>query len=386
MLFMLTTAAVVMGSCPGEWVDVHSPGSACTTASGRDGAPLSLVFSDEFYLSSRTFGDGHDSRWTALDLAPTTNEQINYYNSSLAFTQAGNLVLRTTSDDVVIPGTTETRHLQTAMLQTWNKFCFSEGAAEIRAQLPGRSNQAGLWPAFWLMGNLGRATFTDSTDGIWPYVFDECVSATDADCEANQCTAQRISACDANPGHGLNPHQGRGSPEIDVIEVQPGEYVNEYATSSYWASLGCAAPDQPTSDAVRMTQPFVSTSLQAAPGMPRDAIQRPQTGCVPQRYVNVSGQSAVQWYPELSILAPGSASSSYTVGTNYEFWGEVGLSPASRLSQTPCRVMRKACLTPTHRRDAPRLLSYFPTFLVSPRGSTFLRTAAARGCRQTRSR
>ena len=98
------------------------------------------------------------------------------------------------------------------MLQGWNKFCFSEGIAEIRAQMPGIWDQEGLWPAFWLMGNLGRATFTASTEGVWPWIFDECVERDDdAECAANQCSSQRISACDGSPGFGLHAYQGRGA-------------------------------------------------------------------------------------------------------------------------------------------------------------------------------
>ena len=73
------------------------------------------------------------------------------------------------------------------------------------------------------MGNLARATFEASSEGIWPFSFDTCVHPDNAtDCEGSQCRAQRISACDATPGHGLNPLQGRGSPEIDIIEAMPG--------------------------------------------------------------------------------------------------------------------------------------------------------------------
>ena len=329
MLWILAAVAARAraASCSGEWIDIDSPDSACNDVSQRSGTPLTLVFSDEFEVDDRTFHDGDDSRFTGLNLAPNTNEQVNYYNSSLAFTSGGVLMLRTTSEDVTLPtsdgAVPEVRHLQTAMLQTWNKFCFSEGATEIRARLPGRSSQEGLWPAFWMMGNLGRATFDRSTDGIWPWIFDECVEPDDPDCAANQCNSQRISACNGSPGHGLLPYQGRGSPEIDVIEVQPGKYVNDYGSMDYFATLGCSTPSEQTKSAVRMRQPFVSTSLQAAPGMPRDALERPKTGCVPQTFVNQSGGLLTQWYqPDLNIFDPGSASSSYQVGVNYEFYGD----------------------------------------------------------------
>ena len=303
-----------------EWVDVDTPPEACSATSERDGRVLSLVFSDEFEVDGRTFADGQDSRWTAIDHAPITNEQINYYNSSLAHTAGGKLRLVSTSDDAVYDtfsatgnpgGPYETRHLQTAMLQGWNKFCFSEGIAEVSTKMPGEWHQAGLWPAFWLMGNLGRATYTASTEGIWPWIFNEstCVSPEDdvAECDANQCTSQRISACNATPGFGLNAYQGRGAPEIDVIEVQPGNVTLEYDPFDLWRE-GCAPATAAARAAVRMQQPFISTSLQAAPGFPNGSLQRPADSCLPQDYTTprstwqspLFAEKLPQWCPELA--------------------------------------------------------------------------------------
>ena len=45
---------------------------------------------------------------------------------------------------------------------------------EVRLRLPGKSDIGGLWPAFWLMGNLGRATYEHSTNMMWPWSFNEC--------------------------------------------------------------------------------------------------------------------------------------------------------------------------------------------------------------------
>ena len=45
---------------------------------------------------------------------------------------------------------------------TWNKFCFTGGILEVSLQLPGPHNSGGLWPAFWLMGNLAKATNAQS--------------------------------------------------------------------------------------------------------------------------------------------------------------------------------------------------------------------------------
>lgn len=39
------------------------------------------------------------------------------------------------------------KHVQTAMLQGWNKFCYIGGIAEFKAKLPGKAKDGGLWPA-----------------------------------------------------------------------------------------------------------------------------------------------------------------------------------------------------------------------------------------------
>lgn len=164
------------------------------------------------------------------DHAEPSCAQVSYYNGSLPVTHAGKLHMPVVKhyvapmkDDtgMYLDGTE--KFYQTAMIQTWNKFCFSQsGIVEMKARLPGKSTMPGLWPAFWIMGNLGRATLEDSTDGIWPFSYDECVEGGSEDCETSQCHSQRISACDDKPGHGLNPRQGRGSPEVDILEAMPG--------------------------------------------------------------------------------------------------------------------------------------------------------------------
>ncbi|KAI9985953.1 hypothetical protein PInf_024744 [Phytophthora infestans] len=119
-----------------------------------------------------------------------------------------------------------------AMVQSWNKFCYQGGMLEVRAQLPGVTDPDSgnpdvalgedgkvqstkyypTWPGIWMLGNLGRAIFSASTNRMWPYSYNEC------DADVFDPSFQRISACDSNPGYGLNPNQGRGAPEIDVLE------------------------------------------------------------------------------------------------------------------------------------------------------------------------
>ncbi|KAE8972425.1 hypothetical protein PF011_g25643 [Phytophthora fragariae] len=47
---------------------------------------------------------------------------------------------------------------------------------------------------------------------MWPFSYDKCEP------DLFDTSYQRISACNDNPGYGLNPNQGRGAPEIDVLE------------------------------------------------------------------------------------------------------------------------------------------------------------------------
>lgn len=47
-------------------------------------------------------------------------------------------------------------NFRSAMLQSWNKFCFTTGYIEVKVSLPGTPQAPGFWPAVWTMGNLVR--------------------------------------------------------------------------------------------------------------------------------------------------------------------------------------------------------------------------------------
>ena len=80
-----------------------------------------------------------------------------------------------------------------------------------------------LQPAFWTMGNLGRAGYMESTAGMWPYSYDTCEGSGKQ--LWSGLDGQLITACPTDPpgvdraAWGLNPGQGRGAPEFDVFEV-----------------------------------------------------------------------------------------------------------------------------------------------------------------------
>jgi beta-glucanase (GH16 family) len=125
------------------------------------------------------------------------------------------------------------------MISSWNKFCFTGGILASSVTLPGANNVLGLWPAVWAMGNLGRAGYGASLDGMvclrslsfffplvnahfanpqpqWPYSYDTCDVGTlsnqtlpdnsgpqaafntggdNKDAELSFLPGQRLSAC-----------------------------------------------------------------------------------------------------------------------------------------------------------------------------------------------
>ena len=187
--------------------------------------------SDEFNAPGRTFKDGDDPTWTALDKSDDDSSAAgggsqHFYNSSaISTTKDGYLEIRSTIDK------TEWKHLdekdkkykdvkkdfKSGMLQSWNKFCFTGGILEVDVIFPGDPSIGGLWPAIWLLGNLGRATYEASTNNIWPFSYDKC--------DRKMQAAQTISACNLQNHFGLNALQGRGATEIDLIEIMAGEDV-----------------------------------------------------------------------------------------------------------------------------------------------------------------
>merc|ERR1719424_782895 len=100
------------------------------------------------------------------------------------------------------------------MVMGFNKFCFRGGVVEISAKLPSAAHTGGLWPALWVFGNLGKATYMKSTNMMWPWSYNQC--------SKKHVKAQEISACAKALHYEMQAGQGRGATEIDILEVQPG--------------------------------------------------------------------------------------------------------------------------------------------------------------------
>jgi beta-glucan synthesis-associated protein KRE6 len=174
---------------------------------------------------------------------PDTNNPLHYYSQETIKTN-DNGALEIAVDLTVgnftnaVTGQTETKEVRSGMLSSWNKVCFTGGIVEVSVKLPGDHRSAGLWPAFWMMGNLARATYVESTEGTWPFSTNVCSYQTN--------TSQKLNACNAtdffNPSQ---PGRGRGAPEIDILEVMQMDI---------WSTPTYEAP------------PVLSASLQVAPG------------------------------------------------------------------------------------------------------------------------
>ncbi|KAG6613270.1 Beta-glucan synthesis-associated protein [Phytophthora cinnamomi] len=204
--------------------------------------------SDEFNTEGRSFDAGDDHLWTALELPDGVNAALEVYSTNMTGTECdtdGNCYFYINTTDETIEKTVWNNYIsppgyqtvyfyyRSGMVQTWNKFCFQGGMIEVRARLPGAVSSASgnpdvktgsttvraanidyypTWPGIWMMGNLGRALFTGSTARMWPFSYNEC---NDTIFDSQN---QRISACDDNPGSGMKANQGRGAPEIDILE------------------------------------------------------------------------------------------------------------------------------------------------------------------------
>uniref|UniRef100_A0AAV1UC11 Beta-glucan synthesis-associated protein n=1 Tax=Peronospora matthiolae TaxID=2874970 RepID=A0AAV1UC11_9STRA len=229
------------------WVDPETPQEVHAWETSR-GDTWELVMSDEFNTPGRSFRPGDDHMWTSIEKPDGVNAAMEIYAHNKTTTACDEshgvcsfqieleesvIQLRVWNGFLSTPGFQNvTFFYRGGMVQSWNKFCMQGGLVEIRAQLPGALSESSgnpdisldssgraqslryypAWPGIWMMGNLGRAIFSGSTNRMWPFSYDAC------DPDTFDPKNQRISACDADPGSGMNPHQGRGAPEIDILE------------------------------------------------------------------------------------------------------------------------------------------------------------------------
>ncbi len=225
----------------GNWglVDLDTPRDVYTKNDYVNGKSWQLVFSDEFNRDGRTFYPGDDPYWEAVDLHYWQTNNMEWYDPAAITTKNGSLQITLSRKE------THGLNFQGGLLSSWNKFCFTGVLIETSAILPGINNVVGLWPAVWTMGNLGRAGYGASLEGMWPYTYDACDLGTSANQTLNGLPlaalsggdptengvlsflpGQRLSRCtctgESHPGpvHSDGTYVGRSAPEIDVFEAQ----------------------------------------------------------------------------------------------------------------------------------------------------------------------
>ncbi|KAH8080230.1 glycoside hydrolase family 16 protein [Filobasidium floriforme] len=223
-------------------IDSDTPQEAYFHTSLETGEQWELVFSDEFEREGRTFWEGDDPFWEAENYHYWTTNNLEWYDPRAVTTEGGSLKItlsRTPNHGLNYTG---------GLINSWNKFCFTGGYVEASISLPGTSDVYGLWPAFWLMGNLARPSYGGTTDGMWPYSYDTCDIGTLPNQTLNgkpevaltsgsqyepylgslsYLIGQRFSACTCpdDPSHpGPKKADGtwkaRSAPELDIVEAQ----------------------------------------------------------------------------------------------------------------------------------------------------------------------
>ncbi|KAJ6600808.1 beta-glucan synthesis-associated [Mycena sp. CBHHK59/15] len=287
-------------------IDLDTPANAYTLNSLYTGKEMKLVFSDEFNTDGRSFYPGQvklivigdDPYWEAVDLHYWATNNMEWYDPGAVTTRNGALeiTLSATPTKGLDYQGGGSSHLGKTVLQNRmalqltglyrNKFCFTGGLVVTSATLPGTTNIHGLWPAFWTMGNLGRAGYGASLDGMWPYTYDACdvgtapnqtrddlpaIALTSGSTdepyngELSYLTGQRLSRCtcsgESHPGpiHSDGTYVGRSAPEIDVFEAQIQNEHGAVSQSGQWAPFNAGYVWFNTSDTYSISDPTIST-------------------------------------------------------------------------------------------------------------------------------
>lgn len=216
-------------------IDPDTPSSA-KTRTGDNGKKMTLAFSDEFNDAGRTFYDGDDPYFQGMDFWYGVTGDLEWYDPDAVTTQDGFLALKFEAFK------NHNLNYRSGMLQSWNKLCFKGGYMEASISLPGRGDTVGFWPGFWAMGNLGRPGFAATTDGMWPYSYDD---VCDAGITPNQSDPDGLSwlpgmklpACTCSGEDHPSPGKSRSAPEIDAIEASV-EYLQP---ATQGAAIGTAS-------------------------------------------------------------------------------------------------------------------------------------------------
>ena len=125
----------------------------------------------QFNTDGRTFYPNEDPYWEALDAWYWQTSDDEWDDPANIVTAGGNLEITLTKED---NASSHDRGYLGGMIQSWNKLCLTGGYVEMAVSLPGDTKVQGLWPAGWLLANIGRAGYGATLDGTWPYSYETC--------------------------------------------------------------------------------------------------------------------------------------------------------------------------------------------------------------------
>jgi beta-glucanase (GH16 family) len=246
-------------------IDPHTPDNVKTRISTFDGSKLELVFSDEFNDPNRTFYPGDDPFWTAPNIWYGATQDLEWYDPDAVTTGNGTLQLRLDA----FPN--HNLQYRSGMLNSWNQLCFKGGVFEVSASLAGPAGVPGLWPGAWTMGNLGRPGYKATTEGVWPYTYDNCdvgITPNQSDPDGlSHLPGQKLNSCTCKGEDHPSPGIGRGAPEIDILEgsVDPNNRIGVVTQSFQVAPFDVYY--RPNSDFMQMPN-YNTTQMNAYCGGP----------------------------------------------------------------------------------------------------------------------
>ena len=204
------------------WVDPTTPYFARSTSLVNYTNNLTLVFSEEFnatWAANRTWNATYtlpgeaNHKWSATYQLNSDTYGDTFLHPQMLYTSNSTLHLTARHERFGGAG------FLGSQLSSWNRFCFQGGYLEVSFRLPPSSmkHNLGAWTAIWVMGNLARDVYPASVENVWPFSYDECQCPGPS---AEYGLPQKISRCDHHGGrYGLNAYQGRGAPELDLLET-----------------------------------------------------------------------------------------------------------------------------------------------------------------------
>ncbi|KAJ7905031.1 glycoside hydrolase family 16 protein [Mycena leptocephala] len=253
-------------------IDLETPADAYTITSLYSGREMKLVFSDEFNTAGRTFYPGDDPYWEAVDLHYWATNNMEWYDPAAVTTANGAMKITLSA--------TENHNLS-----------YTGGGllvTTLHCPAPTISMAYGrvLDHVLCSRGNLGRAGYGASLDGMWPYTYDACdvgtapnqtiqgkpeIALTSGDKdhpyngELSYLGGQRLSRCtcpgESHPGpihQSDNSYVGRSAPEIDVFEAQIQDGEGAVSQSGQWAPFNAGYVWFNTSDNLVIADPTIS--------------------------------------------------------------------------------------------------------------------------------